>query len=133
MSRKGYVCGALMMLALTATSCRQEPDQGALAAVAAKGYYDLLLEGKYGEFVDGTYRPDSIPPGYREQLVTNARMFAEQQSAEHRGIKEVRIVEARADTVRRTAEVFLTFDYGDSTSEEVVVPMVRHHGRWMLR
>lgn len=124
---------AFLALGIGVGSCHQEPDQGELAAVAAKGYYDLLLEGRYAEFVDGTYRPDSIPSGYREQLVTNARMFTEQQTVEHRGIREVRIVDAKADTARHTANVFLVFDYGDSTCEEIVVPMVRHHGRWMLR
>ena len=32
-----------------------------------------------------------------------------------------------------TASVFLLFYYGDKTTEQVVVPMVKEHGKWILR
>ena len=84
---------------------------GQLAAIAAKGYYDELLQGKYEEFVDATYRRDSIPAVYREQLIANAKMYIGQQNVEHQGIKEVTIANAKADTARRTAQVFLVLNY----------------------
>lgn len=118
---------------ILALACTSAPDAGELAAVAAKGCYDLLIEGKYDDYVAGRYTPDSIPDSYREQLVTNAKMFVGQQQDEHRGIKEVRIVNAKADTARHTAQVFLVFSYGDSTSEEVMVPMVEHRGVWKMK
>ncbi len=121
---------AALMLGVWACA---EKDPGELAAHAAKQYYDYLLQEKYDAFVDGQYRPDAIPSSYREQLVTNAKMFMGQQAKEHRGIKEVRIVNAQADTARHAANVFLLFAYGDSTSEEVNVPMVEHEGIWYLR
>lgn len=124
---------AMVLVLLLVGACSSEPDQGELAAIAAKGYYDLLLEGNYGRYVDGTYRADSIPGSYRDQLVLNARMFMEQQQAEHRGIKEVRIATAKADTARHTARVLLTFVYGDSSAEEVLVPMVQVQGRWYMK
>ena len=99
----------------------------------AKQYYDQLVEGRYADFVDAHYQPDSIPASYREQLVANARMFMGQQQAEHRGIKEVRIAHAMADTASHQASVFLVLCYGDSTSEEVLVPMVERRGTWLLR
>lgn len=108
-------------------------DPGEVAAHAAKQYYDYLLQEKYDAFVDGQYRPDAIPSSYREQLIANAKMFMNQQSQEHRGIKEVRIVNAQTDTAHHAANVFLLFAYGDSTSEEVNVPMVEHEGIWYLR
>lgn len=125
----------LLSFVVVFVSCGRDEgtDEGELAAVAAKGYYDDLQKGKYEEFVDARYQPDSIPGSYRDQLIDNAKMFIGQQKEEHRGIKEVRIVNAKADTLHHTANVFLVFAYGDSTSEQVVVPMVKAKGVWKMR
>ena len=104
-----------------------------VAAHVAKQYYDGLLKGKYEAFVDGTYRPEKIPDSYREQLVVNMKMFMNQQQREHRGIKETRIVNAELSENEREASVFLVFCYGDSTMEEICVPMVESDGVWYLR
>lgn len=121
---------AVLGLVLVACSRVNPADK---AARVAKQYYDYLLQGKYEAFIDGHYMPDSIPESYRAGLVTNARMFALQQQREHRGIKETRIVSAVADTALHTANVFLVFTYGDSTSEEVNIPMIESKGIWYLR
>ena len=120
-------------VALLAVACSSGPDPREVAAQAAKEYYTQLLAGKYEHYVDGFYRPDSIPASYRRQLIDNAKMFVGQQKDERRGILDVRVVNAVADTVKRSANVFLIFAYGDSTSEEVVVPMVLHRGVWYMR
>ena len=109
------------------------PDASELAAQSAKVYYEQLLQGDYASFVDGTYRADSIPKSYREQLIANAKMSVGQQNDEHHGIKEVRVIRATADTARHAATVFLGFVYGDSLNEQVVVPMVERGGVWYMR
>ena len=39
-------------------SCKEKtPDPGYYAGIAAKGYYDMLLEGRYDEFVEGQNMP----------------------------------------------------------------------------
>ena len=68
-------------LVATVWACNQA-DPSDVAAHAAKQYYDYLLEDKYEAFVDGQYRPDSIPASYREQLIVNAKMFVGQQKEE---------------------------------------------------
>lgn len=114
--------------------CKDEaPDAGQLAAVAAKGYYDLLLEGKYQDFVAGIRQRCKIPKGYHDQLVMNAKMFMEQQDKEHKGIARVDVLKANADTARHVANVFLNLVYGDSTKEQIVVPMVESQGEWRMR
>lgn len=106
-------------------SCKEKtPDPGYYAGIAAKGYYDMLLEGRYDEFVEGQNMPHRIPEGYRQQLVLNAKMFVEQQKNEHRGMKAFQILDAKADTVHHLADVYLSVTYGDSTKEQIVVPMV---------
>ena len=108
-------------------------DPSEIVGRTAKLYYDNLLHGHYEEFVDGHYRPDSIPDSYRRQLIDNMRMFIGQQNDEHHGIGEVRIVRATADTVRHEGNAFLMLCFRDSTKEEIVVPMVQVGGLWMMK
>lgn len=127
------LCFFLMLLVALGACKKEVPDAGQLAAVAAKGYYDLLLEGKYKDFVAGIRQQGRIPQGYHDQLVMNAQMFMEQQQKEHKGIARVDVLNASADTAHHVANVFLSFVYGDSTKEQVVIPMVESHGEWKMR
>ncbi len=114
-------------------ACGQKPKADDVVAHTAKAYYDHLLRGEYSHFVDGTYRPDSIPASYRDQLVANAKMYMAQQQEEHRGIVSVTAVGARVDTARNVASAYVTLAFGDSTREQIVVPMVCHKGVWYMR
>src|SRR5574344_1972196 len=88
------------ILSAVCFSCKKQQDPAFIAASAAKDYYDMLLHGKYDSYVAGMFQPNSIPDSYQKQLVTNAKMFMEEQKEEHNGIKKVRVVDAKADTVR---------------------------------
>ena len=121
----------LLLAALWSACSREHPEK--IAAQAAKECYDLLLDGKYDEFIARKANTDSIPASYREQLVANMKMFADQMQQEHHGMKEVRIVNCTADTARHSANVFLVICFGDSTIEETVVPMVENQGLWLMK
>ena len=108
-------------------------DQNEVAARTARLYYESLVQGRYADFVDGFYRPDSIPESYHSQLVDNARMFMAQQNDEHGGIRRIDAAGAKADTTRRYADAFLLLTFADSTREEVAVPMVWVNGVWMMK
>ena len=124
----------IFMMGLFFSSCREEKsDPGYLAGIAAKGYYDLLLEGKYKEFVDGYNQSYRLPNGYQDQLLMNAKMFVEQQQDEHKGMVKVNVLNAKADTTHHVADVFLQVVYGDSTKEQIVVPMVEVKDAWKMR
>lgn len=77
--------------------------------------------------------PHALPPGYQEQLVANAKMYVVQQQEAHKGIVRVKALDARADTSRQVANVFLNLTFGDRTTEEIVVPMVEKKGVWYMR
>lgn len=131
---KKFLFFMILSIGLVFASCKKEtPDPGYFAGIAAKGYYDLLLEGKYNDFVAGYNQPNRIPKGYHEQLLLNARMFMEQQQEEHKGLACIHVLHAKADTARHVADVFLQMVYGDSTKEQVVVPMVLVRGDWKMR
>lgn len=125
----------ICMLCAMVLSCSHDKtvDEGELAAVAAKGYYDELLMGHYDAFVAGRYQPETIPESYREQLVANAKMFIGQQKDERHGIKSVEINNANVDSVTKIVNVFLLVNYGDKTSEQIVVPMVKHKNVWYMK
>lgn len=124
----------ILMIGVGVTSCKKEEiDPAVVAGNVAKQYYQYLLDGKYEEFVDGHYQPDSIPGVYREQLITNAKMFVGLQKEVHQGMVKVDVAKASADTANHVANIFLNIAYGDSTTEEVVVPMVLVDGNWMMK
>ena len=104
-----------------------------MAGRTAKLYYENLLHGRYDVFVDGFYRPDSIPSSYRSQLIDNARMYVAQMNDDHHGLTRIDLIRATADTARNEGRAFLLLCFADSTREEVVVPMVRIENLWMMR
>jgi len=105
-----------------------------LASLAAKGYYEHLIHGEYEQFYEGMdQRELSGEAGYRSQMLDNLRQFMARQEQEHRGILEVRVSNATTDTVQQFTNVFLVLCFGDSTNEEIVVPMVERNGAWRMK
>lgn len=121
--------GLLVCLGLLGCS---EPTPEELASLAAKGFYDHLIHGEYEQFLEGVDMPKD-QDAYRSQLLDNYRQFMAAQQSSHNGIREVRIVRAKTDSLQQYTSVFLTLCFGDSTNEEIVVPMVEKDGRWRMR
>ncbi|MGN0282499.1 MAG: hypothetical protein ACI4B3_09390 [Prevotella sp.] len=120
------------VLGFVAMGC-SDGKQRDYAAEAAKAYYDSLIVGGYGYYVDGFGRSDSIPPSYREQLLVNVKQYLHGIRETHRGVNEVRIVSSKVDSVTRTTNVFLMLCFGDSVNEEIVVPMIEKNGTWYMK
>lgn len=124
--------GVLVFLIPLLAAC-SSPSKEELAALAAKGYYLHLVDGEYEHFVDGRLMADSLPADYRSQLIEGYKQFIAQQQATRGGISEVRVSRAFTDSTTHYTSVLLMLCYGDSTSEEVVVPMVERNGRWRMK
>lgn len=124
---------ASALLLAACGSKKEEVDQGELAGRAAKLYYEQLLKGQYEAFLGGENRSEKLPDSYRNQLLTNLRQFIEQQKKEHEGIDSVSLASSVFSEKDSTASAFLLFHYGDKTTEQVVVPMIKKHGVWMMR
>lgn len=114
-------------------ACGEQPKAEDVAGQTAKTYFEMLLRGEYDMYVDGTYRPDSIPDGYRQQLVANAKMYVGQLKEQHQGVKQVKVMSSRIDTAKHVGNVYLLLAFGDSTREEIVIPMVYQNGVWYMR
>lgn len=133
---KHRYCVCLIVLAamlLIACGGKSDDSPSEMVGRTAKLYYDNLLHGRYDVFVDGFYRPDSIPGSYRSQLIDNARMYVAQMNDDHHGLARVDLIRATADTARNEGRAFLLLCFADSTREEIVVPMVRVEKLWMMR
>ena len=120
----------LVFLALCACS---SPTPEEMASLAAKGYYEHLLKGEYDKFLEGKAGSDSLPEAYRRQLLAGYKQFQSQQNSLHNGINEIRVINARRDTILNYTNVFLMLCFGDSTNEQVSVPMIEHNGRWRMK
>jgi len=137
--RKIFILIPLCALLVVFSCSKDKADDGAVRA--AKEYYDSLVAGNSSCFVRGMYLPDTVPDAYREQLEDNAKMFIGRMAEEHHGVYEVRMANCVNDTLTfdggktsvRTANAFLVLCFGDSLNEEIVVPMIEHKGRWLMR
>lgn len=131
---RGWVVGLIGLIGLIGfVGCSSEPTAEERAAQAAKAYYDHLVAGRYEQFIEGRVGADLLPDGYREQLLTSCRQFMAQQTKAHQGINDIRISNARTDSLTDYVSVFLLLCYSDSVQEEIVVPMVEHNGRWCMK
>ena len=127
------IVGLLGFLGILWMSCGN-PTAEEMASLAAKGYYEHLIRGEYDKFLQGK---DGLnkhsEEEYWNQLRDNCHQFVHQQEQAHRGIHEVRVVNAKTDTLQKYTNVFMMLCFGDSTNEEIVVPMVERDGRWYMR
>jgi hypothetical protein len=123
--------GLFFPLLLLSACCDPTPEE--LASLAAKGYYEHLIKGEYEQFLEGKADVRSLPTAYRTQLLDAYKQFVAQQESAHHGIHDVRIVNAKTDTLQNNINVFLVLCFGDSTNEQVVVPMVCRDGAWCMK
>ncbi|SHM81728.1 hypothetical protein SAMN04488494_2703 [Xylanibacter ruminicola] len=122
-----------LILIVIVVACSTGVSREEQAALAAKGYYTHLVQGEYEQFLEGRFMADSLPADYRSQLIEGYKQFVAQQMEARKGIQEVTVSRAYTDSLAGYTNVLLMLCYGDSTTEEVVVPMVERNGRWMMK
>ncbi len=130
--RRSLILFGLLGCLSVLTNC-SEPTPEELASLAAKGYYEHLFHGEYEQFQAGKIEKFSGKGSYQSQLLDNYHQFVKQQEQLHRGVKDIRIANAKTDTAQKYTNVFLVLCFGDSTNEEVVVPMIERNGKWLMK
>lgn len=118
---------ALLMLG----ACRQAtPDEQ--VRQAAETYYGYLVNGKCDAFVHGIAYCDSMTEEYRSQMVDLTAQYVAREQEQRGGLLSAR---ALSDTILNgeTALVFMEVLFGDSTREEVALPMVRCGDTWKMQ
>ena len=114
-------------------ACSSTPEEQ--AARAARGYYQCLIDDRPEEFLQGKADVDSLPDAYRAQLLTAINQYRADMLDKHNGLNEVQVSDnvARRDTSLNLTYAFLLLCYGDSTEEEITVPMVERDGQWLMK
>ena len=132
MNKKGGVIGLIGLMGLV--GC-QEVSLEQQAAEAAQSYYQRLLDGYPDGFLAGKAAYDEMPADYRDQLVKANEQYMKDVEQKHNGLRSVVVSPnvGRIDSTLHVVYAFLLLSYGDSTKEEVTVPMVQVDGDWKMR
>lgn len=115
------------------SGCKGTDDPARVAVACAQAYYEELLEGRYKEFVQGTYHDKERPESYEEQLRAGAAMLHSELKNAHGGVVRIEPAGCQTDTSGRVANVFLRLVHRDSSRVKVCVPMVCADGTWYMR
>ena len=128
-----HMCVAFFFLhSLFFMSCT-DPTPEELASLAAKGYYEHLVAGEYDAYLEGVNGVADAPEDYRQQLRIAAEQYVKLVNDRYKGIKSIEVSSAKTDTSLHYTNVFLILCFGDSTREEVCVPMVETDGVFRMR
>ena len=131
--RGGHGVGVvlLFLFLLLIFSCKQKDDHTAVRE-AAEHYYACLIKGDVDRYMRGLADYDSLPEAYRDQLHDMFLQYLDREQQLRRGILSA---EAVRDTLLDSlhAHVFLDIQFGDSTREEVSLPLVRTDKGWRMR
>lgn len=128
-----YLLFSVLFLTLSCTRSESLESIQDRVGKTAEAYYNLLLHGKYSDFVCGMAGSDSLPAAYREQMIANAAMFVQQQKDEHEGIVSISYARCAADTAHHTAQAYLTIVFKDKTQEVFCVPMIQKGDVWYMK
>ena len=125
MRNTAIVCIALFALCLL--SCSHDNS----AMTAAEKYYQCLIDTDYNAWIDGTLHSETFTPEIRQERIDMLRQYLQDEELARNGIKSAKAL--RDTVVEENAYVFLDLAYGDSTHEEVLLPMVKVGEVWKMK
>jgi len=133
---KNHLYGILLLAFSVACSSEKQPfpPQPQLPTneeVAA--FYALYTQGDYAAFVAAMASCDDKPQDYRQQMEMLFKQHAAQTVREKGGIKAVSVGRMEPHGDNTMVNAFLDVTYQDSTTEEVMLPLVFVDNKWRLR
>ena len=119
-------------------SCKSENKKGIVEkstpSEIAETAYAHIIKGEYDEYLSGAYRVyDSIPQRYHNSLVNVLKQAAENEKKERKGMVSAKAIAENTNEKATYSVVRIDITYGDSTKEEIVVPVIKYNGRWRLK
>lgn len=125
----------IVLFLLVVVACSD--DRGAdtrhedIRARAAEGY-GYLVEGDIDRYLSLIHDYDSLPEEYRTQLYDMFAQYLDKEQRMRGGLVGAQVLgDTILDSVR--ADAFVELQFGDSTHEQVSLPMVYKRGKWMLK
>ena len=135
LSFRKYACILMSLLSLVACSSGEKDlsdKSPAGAKIAAEYFYELLSKGETRSYVDNMSEASELDSCKYTQFVDLLEQFLLEEQQLRGGILSAEAVREKAveDTV---SMVFLNVQFGDSTHEEIMLPIVYSRGRWWIR
>lgn len=131
MKHKLFLLGAAILF----LSCSEKPQRdfhGEMQA-AAEQYYNLLMDGRYEDFVDGLYSPDSLPEDYRSQLVDAVAQYRVNETQRRGGLEGFQVLGDSLAPDSCSGFVTIQLLFGDKSTEEIILPLVDDQGVWKMK
>lgn len=117
---------ALMLLAFIACSKDKSP------CAAAEQYYGYLIKGHVERYVQSLHNYDELDEAYRSQLCDMFAQYLERERQLRNGIVAAKAVrDSLIDSLQSL--VFVEIEFGDSTREQVILPLLRTEKGWKLK
>lgn len=118
-------------------SCKSENKKGIVEkstpSEIAETAYAHLIKGEYDEYLSCVQSYDSIPQRYHNSLVNVLKQAAENEKKERRGMVSAKAIAENTNEKATYSVVRIYITYGDSTKEEIAVPVIKYNGRWRLK
>ena len=123
-----YFFIALVTISVIVSSCRKDMS----AREAAEKYYGYLIKGDVDGYMRGMADYDSLTEEYREQLRDMFLQYLDYEKQMRSGLISV---EATRDTLidEHNSYVFVLVTYGDSTQEQLSLPLVLTDKGWRMK
>ncbi|MCF0194872.1 MAG: hypothetical protein HUK00_06825 [Bacteroidaceae bacterium] len=115
----------ILLLALCLTSCGTTPSE------AVEHYYQCLMDSDFNAWIDGTLHGEAYTGEVRQERIDLLRQYLQMEHELRGGICSAKAV--RDTTVEDNSYVFMELAYGDSTKEEILVPVVRQNDTWKMK
>ena len=133
MKGMGLLCAAFFTLCSSFFISCSNPTPEELASLAAKGYYEHLAAGEFDAYLEGVNGVKDAPDDYKSQYRIAAEQYVKRVNQLHQGIKMVEVSSAKTDSTLHCTNVFLVLTFGDTSREEICVPMVESDGVFRMR
>lgn len=121
-----YLITTLTLLAFIA--CSKDKS----ACDAAEKYYGYLIKGDVERYVRSLHNYDELDEAYRSQLCDMFAQYLERERQLRKGIVAAKAVrDSLIDSLQSL--VFVEIEFGDSTREQVILPLLRTEKGWKLK
>ncbi|MBR4757660.1 MAG: DUF4878 domain-containing protein [Bacteroidaceae bacterium] len=121
-----YLALAISML----VSCRENEHKA--ARKAAEQYYGYLIDGDVEKYVKAIHDYNELPEEYRNQLRDMFAQYLDNEQKMRGGLIQAR---ALHDTIVDDlyAHILMEVTFGDSTQEQVFLPLILTDKGWKLK
>ena len=96
-------------------------------------YYELYRSGNYADYVKAMQSCDGKPADFCKQMADALKQHAARIKAEKGGAVSAEFLRTEMHAEHSAADAYLSVTYGDSTKEEIILPLVFWQDKWRLK